>query len=370
MRSAFALALVSAALFAQSPTFDDIAGRAAEALERGDASEAIRLYRQCVELRPSWAEGWFYLGAAEYQTLNIAQARAALDKAAELAPDNGAVWALMGLVESNFTPSPQALAHIVKGETLGLPDDRQFIQRVRLRAAGIAIHLSDFTAAIDQLRPLAMSGDRSRDVIEAFGIAALTRPYLPNEIPAADRPLIELAGRAAWNFYAQNWSDADPAIKELGDRFPDAPGVHYLRGIYFIGRDLAAARAEFQQEIKIVPSHALARTQLAILHLLNGEPAAALPYAQEAVKLAPDNLLSRVTLGRALYDLNRIPAAIREFQAALKLQPSYPHTHFYLSQAYRKAGREEEARKEQAEFARLKDAGSPTAGAGLPIPQK
>ena len=63
--------------------------------------------------------------------------------------------------------------------------------------------------------------------------------------------------------------------------------------------------------------------------------------------------------------LERTGAAIEELQAALKLDPAYPHTHFYLGQAYRQAGRDEDSRREQAEFTRLKDAGSPTAGAGL-----
>ena len=103
--------------------------------------------------------------------------------------------------------------------------------------------------------------------------------------------------------------------------------------------------------------------QIAILHLRIGEPDAALEPAREAVRLAPGNLLSHLALGRALLTLEKTAPAIQEFEAALKLDPAYPHTHFYLGQAYRQAGRDEDSRREQAEFTRLQGAGSPTAGA-------
>jgi predicted Zn-dependent protease len=367
-----ALVICSSAASAQTPgrpDFDDVARRAAAALQRRP-SEAARLYRQAVELRDSWAEGWFYLGASEYELKNFAEARRALMRASELAPDNGAAWAFLGLAESELGDGVQAAAHIAKAEVLGLPDNPQFIETVRLRAALIAMRSSDFTAAVEQLRPLAMSGDKSPKVIETLGVAALTMPYLPPNVPAERRPVVELAGRAMWSLYAQNWSDADALFKELGDRYPREPGVHYLRGIYYVDRDIAAALPEFAEELKLSPSHVLARVQIAILHLRNGEAAAALEPAREAVKLAPGNLLCHLALGRALLELERTAPAIAEFEAAVKINPSYPHSHFYLSQAYRRAGREADARKEQLEFTRLKAAGSPTAGAGLPQDQK
>jgi predicted Zn-dependent protease len=147
--------------------------------------------------------------------------------------------------------------------------------------------------------------------------------------------------------------------------------VHYLRGIYYVDRDMAAALNEFAAELKVSPSHALARVQIAILHLRMGEPAAALEPAREAVRLAPGNLVCHLALGRALLAVEKTGPAIAELEAALKLNPAYPHTHFYLGQAYRQAGREEDSRREQAEFTRLKGAGNPTAGAGpLSQPQK
>ncbi len=352
----------------QNPDFNNLAQRATAALQQ--PKEAADLYRQAVALRPDWAEGWFYLGASEYQLKRYSEARQALTRATGLAADNGAAWAFLGLAESDLGDHAQALADIVKAERLGLPDNPQFVAMVRVRAALISLRFSDFTGAIDHLRPLPMSGDKSAPVIEALGIAALTMPYLPAEVPAGKRALTNLAGTAAWSLYAERWDDAKVLFKQLGDQYPSEPGVHYLEGIYYVDRDIPAALVEFTNELKVSPSHVLARVQIAILHLRTGEPASALEPARAAVKLAPGNLLCHLTLGRTLLALDQISPAIQEFEAAVKINPEYPHTHFYLGQAYQRAGREAEAQSEQLAFGRLKAAGDPTAGAGPPQHQK
>ncbi len=364
------LTLAAIPSHAQSPApadFDSLARRAAAALQQSP-QEAATLYRQAVTLRPSWAEGWFYLGASEYQLKHYREAREALARAGELAPDNGAAWAFLGLAESELADYPRAMAHIVKAEGLGMPDNPQFVSTVRVRGSWIAMRASDFTAAIEQLRPLAMSGDRSPAVIEAFGVAALTMPpvlgKLPDQTPPDKRALVDLAGRAIWALYAQQWTDADTLFTQLGTQYPKEPGVHYLRGIYYVDRDMPAALKEFSAELEVTPAHVMAHVQIAILHLRMGEPDAALAPAREAVRLAPGNLLGRLALGRALLATEKMAPAIAELEAALKLDPAYPHTHFYLAQAYRQAGREADARREQDEFAKLKDAGNPAAGAG------
>ncbi len=349
-----------------APDFDDLARRASAALQQ-NPQEAANLYRQTVAMRPSWAEGWFYLGASEYQLKHYREAREALARAGELAPDNGAAWAFLGLAEYELADYPRAMSHILKAEALGLPDNPQFIATVRIRGASMAIRASDFTAAMEHLRPLALSGDHSPAVIEAFGIAALTIPSMPGEVPAAKKALVDLAGRAIWSLYSQQWKDAEASFAQLAAEYPKEPGVHYLRGIYYLDLDMAAALKEFEAELVISPKHVLSRVQIAILHLRMGEPEAALEPAREAVKLASDNLLAHLALARALLAQGKTLPAIAEFETALKLGPAYPHTHFYLAQAYHKAGREEDARREEAEFSKLKNAGNPTAGVGGPV---
>src|SRR4029079_17388437 len=110
----------------------------------------------------------------------------------------------------------------------------------------------------------------------ALGIASLTRPWLPGAVPAAGRPLVDLAGRSILALYGEHWKDAEALFQELGEKYPKEPGVHYLRGIYFVDRDMPAALKEFGAELEVSPAHALARVQIAILHLRLGTPEAAL----------------------------------------------------------------------------------------------
>jgi tetratricopeptide (TPR) repeat protein len=351
MRFVFCGLVAVWALAAQD--FDDLARRAEAALS-GNPQQAAALYRQAVEMRPSWAEGWFYLGASEYQLKNYSGSREAFVHTTELAAENGAAWGFLGLCEYELQDYLPALTHIHKAEGLPLPENPQFISGLRVHAAMIYMRASDFTSAVEQLRPLVATGDNSPPVMQALGVAALTLPFIPPDVPAGQRPLVDLAGRATWNMYAHHAQEAGALFDQLGSDFPKEPGVHYLRGVYFVERDSKKALAEFRKELELNPKHVMARVQIAVINLKSGDPKAALGPAREAVKLAPGNFLCHLALGRSLFDSDQIASAIAEFETAAKLAPAYPHTHFYLGTAYRAAGKEEQARKEMAEFTRLK----------------
>src|SRR5436305_879384 len=126
-----ASAFAAMAQVANPAGFDELAARAAAALER-NPQQAAELYAQAVAIRPSWAEGWFYLGASKYQLKQYAEAGAALERATALAPDNGGAWAFLGLTEYERADFAHATMHILKAEALGLPDNPQFVEVVRL----------------------------------------------------------------------------------------------------------------------------------------------------------------------------------------------------------------------------------------------
>src|SRR5208283_1966 len=53
--------------------FDDLAARAAAARVQGNLNLAIDLYGQAEQLKPDWAEGWFYLGLLQYSSDHFTQ---------------------------------------------------------------------------------------------------------------------------------------------------------------------------------------------------------------------------------------------------------------------------------------------------------
>lgn len=340
--------------------FDTLARQAAAALQSNPA-EAAKLYREAVALRPSWAEGWFYLGASLYGAGQYAQAQQAFQRAARLAPENGTVWAFLGLCESETGAYAQSLADIRKGEELGLGDKKGFISSVYNHAALIYLRRAQFGLAMEQLQVLAVMGDDSVPTIEAMGVGALGVNVLPGEIPADEQDVVRLAGRAAWAVYAHRLDEGRQLAQELAQKYPDEAGVHYLYGLCLVWGDPEGAQREFRKELQIRPGHVPARLQAAALEMKAGAPEAALKLALEAVKLEPANPYCYLALGRAYLSTGRVAEAAQALERAVKLGPESRDAHLYLAQAYQRAGRVREAEKEQAEFSRLRAVHDPLA---------
>jgi tetratricopeptide (TPR) repeat protein len=344
--------LTAAAAGAQNASFDELARRASDALETRPA-EAAALYEQALAMRPGWAEGWMYRGAALFELGRFREARDALRKCAALAPGKGTTLAFVGMAEYELGDYAQALADILKGESIGLADRPAFVAQVRYRGALIYLRSGNFPQALEQLRPLARNGIQTPEAVEALGLSVLNLRYLPTTLPRERRSLVELAGRAAWAYLAERPEESGPLFEQLASQFPDEPGVHYMKGVFLIDHDPAAAEQEFRKELRIAPSHVLARVQLAQLLSKDGDADAAVQLAGEAVKLDPADALCHVTLGRALLDAGRTAEAIAALEQGEKLAPQVARTHFYLAQAYRRAGRDADARKESAVWDRL-----------------
>jgi tetratricopeptide (TPR) repeat protein len=332
--------------------FDELS-RQAEAQLDSHPAEAAVLYRKALALRPDWAEGWLYMGTCLFRTGRYAEARDAFRKGVPLQPGKGTPLAFLGMTEYELGDYKAAIADIVKGESLGLVDKPGLVAAVRYRAALIGLRFSDFALALDQIRPLAKAGDNSPGVIEVLGLSALCMNILPANIPAAKRPEVELAGRAAWAFVADRPDEADPLFRELETTFPNERGIHYMCGVFRLNNDPAAAESEFHKELQVAPGNILAHVQLALLLMKRGDDEGAVKEASEAVRLGPADALSQATLGRALMDVGRMTAAIAALEKAEKLAPQAPRTHFYLEQAYRRAGKVAKARREKAEWDRL-----------------
>ena len=66
-------ALLAGILLAQAQSFEDLARRAEAAVD-SDPAQAASLFKEALHQRPSWPEGWFYLGGALYRLDRYAEA--------------------------------------------------------------------------------------------------------------------------------------------------------------------------------------------------------------------------------------------------------------------------------------------------------
>ena len=120
-------------------------------------------------------------------------------------------------------------------------------------------------------------------------------------------------------------------------------------------QDAETALKEFQQAQRLNPNHQPALVQLAFEYLKRRDYDAALPLADKAVALSPQMYAARNVLGRVLIEVGQIERAIRELQEGVRLAPASPEMHFALARAYTRAGRKEEAERENEIFKKLQE---------------
>jgi tetratricopeptide (TPR) repeat protein len=334
-------------------TFDQIAKRAAEARDANRVDEAVALYRQSLKSRPSWAEGWWYLGTLLYDLERHAEARDALQRLAALKPEGGPTWALIGLCEYKLRDYQQALVHLMRARVLGLGGNEQVAFVANYHTALLLTRFEQFEGAFEILSILAKGHPANPAIIEAFGTNLLRLPFLPPELPPEKRELVLRMGRAADHFVSNRVDESRREFEDLIRDYPKTPNVHYAYGMFLLRDTPDAAMEEFRRELEISPKHIPSLLQLAFEYLKRGEYAAGLTFAEQAVQYDPNSFPARNALGRLLLELAQTDRAVKELETGVKLAPESPEMRFALARAYSRAGRKNEASRERAEFIRL-----------------
>jgi len=346
----------------QFERFEQLARRAEQMLET-NPSEAVRLYREALKIRPAWVDGWLYMGAALYRLERYAEATHALRKGIELAPRIGTAWALLGLCEAELDNVEQALADIAKGEQLGLGANLDFEVAVRVKAARLLLARGSFDEAMGKMYPLSKRKIDHPAIEEVMGLSALAVYRDTSGLTPEQREMVRIAGKAAWAGGTGRPAEALAGYDELIRKFPKAPGVHYARALYLMESDPKAALEEFRQEVENTPDHWPSLLMLANLEIRQGQPDDALKHLERALELVPVSYrwICHASIGQAHLTAGRLEPAIAKLEKATRLVSGNAQIHYYLSQAYRRAGRKEDAARELAEFQRLKEIEDPLA---------
>ena len=338
-----------------SAAFDQAVKLGDEARQADQLPQALAQYAKAVQIRPAWSEGWWNTGAILYEQDRYAEARAAFQKLLTLDPKHAAGWAMLGLCEFETREYDHAIVSLLRGRALGLTAYPELESVARYHAALLYIHFEQFEIAFDVLYEFLRAGNDSPKVVQAFGLTILRMPFLESEIPAEKRDLILLAGQAGMGMAARRPEAAQAAFDQLLARYPNAPNVHYAYGVFLLNQDSDAALKEFKRELEISPQHQPSMVQMAFEYLKRDDYNTALPLAEKAVQLNPKMFPARNVLGRILLQLGQIDRAIKELEEGARLAPTSPEMHYALGRAYRRAGREEDAKRETALFQKLQD---------------
>jgi tetratricopeptide (TPR) repeat protein len=247
----------------------------------------------------------------------------------------------------NVVPG-SAFAHMNLGQTLAtvpgrLPDAMSELQ------TALRILPNDAKAHYNLGRVLAQMPDRASDAVAEFQAALRTQPNDASVHYNLGYLLARMPGRlpdAITEFQAALRADPDlaeahnnlgNAYEQLPGRLPDAmaewqaavrsnPGLaeaHYNLGNAYedMGR-LPDAIAEYQAALHSQPGFAQAHNNLAnALAQTPGRLPEAIQEWRIALRLEPNLAQAHANLGRALAQLNQVPGAIAELEAAQRLHP-------------------------------------------------
>jgi tetratricopeptide (TPR) repeat protein len=354
---------------ADSQSFDTIAAAASAARDADKIDEAISLYQKAVSLRPSWAEGWWFLGTLYYDHDKYAEAAPAFKQTAVLQQKAGSPWAMLGLCEFQLARYDEARAHLDQARKLGVGDNQELVRVMRYHDGLLSILKGDFEKAQETLGSLSYEGLKSEELIISLGLAILRIGMTPKEITInyPDRALIRRAGLAEHFAAEKNMSDAQREYDMLARDYGKVANVQYAYGRFLlVNRDDDGAQAAFQRELQNWPRHALARCHLANIKLRNRDIEGGLPLAEEAVKIAPRLPLGHYVFGRLLLEAGQADRAIGQLEIAAQMVPNEPKIYFALARAYTKAKRKPDADKARATFTRLSQVEGAGQESGLP----
>lgn len=334
-------------------SFVDVSKRANDAREAGRLDEAIGLYRQALQLKPSWTEGRWYLGTSYYELDRYGEALAAFKRLLASEPSHGPAWGFRGLCEFQLKQYEPALVSLMKARELGLGPNKELTTVVRYHTAVLMTRFSQFEFAQKVLSEFTADGNDNSKILEALGLATLRVPQLPEEADPSRREQWLLAGGGTFYYYSRMTAAAHAKFEELIRRYPDVPNVHYAFGVVLLNEEADRAIEEFKEELRRTPTHVPAMVQLAFEYIKRSDWAAARPWAEQAVRVDATNVPARQAYGQVLLELDSVDAAIEQLRAGIAMSPESPILHFTLARAYRKAGRAADAERERLEFQRL-----------------
>jgi tetratricopeptide (TPR) repeat protein len=348
-----AAAKPAAATTADPPGFAAAVKQATSAREANDLDKAVTHYKRALALKPDWTEGWWAIGTACYDLDRYAEANDAFRRVLAKDDSDGVTWVFKGLTSFQLKRYDEALSELIQARRRGVTATREISEAARYHTALLLTRNEDYEQALAVLSDFALEGTDSPRIIEALGLATLRMPMLPADLPGTKRELVMLAGRAQYFMAARLLQASQNAFETLVSRYPDTPNVHYAYGVMLAGEQPDQAIERFTRELKVSPTHVLAKIQIAFAHIKRSEFAEAKPWAEQAVQEAPTQFIAHNALGQVLLATGDIEGAVRALENAVKLAPDSPSMHFALARAYRAAKRTADADREQAEFTRL-----------------
>lgn len=334
--------------------FDTVASQAASARDANRMDQAVELYKRALRMRPAWDEGWWNLGSITYDQDKYAECAPAFRKLTALKPDLSPGWIMSGLCEYGLHDYAAARKSLLQAEGLQFAGPPELSRAGRLHLALVLTRAGAFEKAIVILTELTRMDRKTPEISVAAGIAGLRKPWLPSEVPEADRDRVSKLGDAMATAMELDAKGSIAKFEALLLENPADPDIHFRFGALLMQQDPERGMSELRKTLDLQAGHIPALLGLSAICLKNGDSRGALAYAEKAVQQEPNDFATHVALGRALLDADDATRAADQLSLAVKLNPESVDAHYSLASAYSRTGRKQDAQHEQEEFRRLR----------------
>jgi len=154
------------------------------------------------------------------------------------------------------------------------------------------------------------------------------------------------------------YTEAIAEYRKAIEKNPKAINLHYRLGRALLQQShdpavLDQARKEFEAELSLNPSDAVAEYQVAQILTAEQKKPEAAAHFERAAELRPDFPEALIAVAKLRSDAKRYSDAIALLERAVKLQPRNETAHYNLMMAYRNEGRADDAQREKAELDKL-----------------
>lgn len=335
-----------------------LAQQAESDLQNQKPEQAAAEYQKILGFDPNNVSAHSNLGLAYYLQNKFAPAASEFKVALLLKPDLWNIAALCGLSEAKTGANADAAVHL--DQAFQHVSDPSLRLAVGKQLFGIQLEAGELNQAADVVGQLEHLDPASIDVL-----------YAAHQVYSllADKAFMAIAQRdpdAARMFQLRgdrmaqigNTEGAIVAYRLAIARDTHLSGVHFALGeTLSVSRNAderAAAEAEYKSALADNPLDEKAECRLGDIEMQRSNPQGAREHYQRALQLEPDDPDANEGYGLVLLasDSNQDPRTY--LSRAVQLDPANIAAYYHLSQASRKAGDRDAAKREMDEFLKLK----------------
>jgi tetratricopeptide (TPR) repeat protein len=352
---------LAAVTFCQSPQqqIESHARQAQEYLKTNRPDLAAREFQAIVALDPDNADARGNLGVLLFFQGNYAKAAPELRAALKLRPGLWKIQALLGMCEKRIGEAAAARADLEQA----FPQLREEKLRVQtgLELVEVYIASSDLDKAAVVVGTLRDLRPTDTEILytahqvyaslsdETLLAVALTAPKSARMHQLMAHEMVRQGNISGAIAQLREAIRIDPRLPGL--RFELAEALNSSKE----ASEQAQAESEYQAALAANPFDEKAHCRLGEFAFGRSDLKAAFAHYSRAVELQPNDADANLGLAKVLLAMDEPAKAQALLERSTKLEPYNSVTRYHLAAAYRNEGRMEDARREIAEFKRLKE---------------